>query len=152
MSKTTYKIKLQKKNRIWKTTSEVLTDGHYGNVNHLISDGVRKNKITFNSTQYIDREIVLLDFAREVSTREVLDEVRAQKLKSPLLSDSLLFGALHPDEQLVRSIVFLHQPGYLWSGHYFYVTLGAKEGNRSVSMIATSGLWKKDCCFAFVST
>ena len=61
------------------------------------------------------REILLLEFEREVTSEDVIAEAARLGLERPIYEDALYFGVEHPDAQRERPVVFLHDP---WFGFF----------------------------------
>jgi hypothetical protein len=77
------------------------------------------------------REIVLLDFAREITSTEAIAEATRLGLERPRYEDALHFGVEHPGVQLEAPGVFLHDP---WLGFFAGGTCsvcGAMPGDGS---------------------
>src|SRR5262245_49524940 len=94
-----------------RSTEQVVASGDYGYAHScVISENfpVRPLGVT-------TRDIVLLEFADDVTSDEAIAEAARLGFSQPTHEDALYFGAQHHDAQRQRPIVFLHEP---WLGYF----------------------------------
>ena len=96
------------------------------------------------------REIVLLDFDREVSSGEVLAHAAGLGLERPTYEDALAFGAEHPDVQREGPVVFLHDPWVGFFGRRDVLCLWENAGRRELGLEGFDDPWRPTHRFAFV--
>jgi hypothetical protein len=98
----------------------------------------------------IVRDIVLLDFDREVMAPAVLDEAARRGLDRPRYEDALYFGIQHPDVQRERPVVFLHDPWFGFFGRWDVLSLWTNAGRRELGLEGFDAVWGPTYRFAFV--
>lgn len=132
-----------------RTTEELVRDGNY---NYANSD-INSRNFPIRSKRGV-REIVLLEFDRDVSSEEAIAEAAKQGLERPVYEDALYFGVEHPDVQRERPVAFLHEP---WrgpsgnpGGHLHVLFLWSYAGNRELHLPWFDDRWPRDFRFAFV--
>jgi hypothetical protein len=96
------------------------------------------------------REIVLLEFDRDVAAADAIEQAAAIGLERPAYEDALYFGIAHPDVQRERSVVFLHDPWHGYFGRRDVLLLWTNVGRRELGLEGfddplSCGYW-----FAFV--
>ena len=96
------------------------------------------------------REIVLLEFNREVTTEDAIAEAARLGLERPLYEDALHFGAAHPDVQRERPVVFLHDPWFGFFGRRDVLSLWTNAGRRELGLEGFDDPWIPSWRFAFV--
>jgi hypothetical protein len=97
------------------------------------------------------REVVLLAFDHEPTSEEVIAEATRRGLERPVYEDALHFGAQHPDVQLERPVVFLHDPWFGFFGRRDVLCLWSNAGRREIGLEGFDGRWSHTFGFAFVS-
>ncbi|MEZ4156389.1 MAG: hypothetical protein R3B52_00215 [Candidatus Paceibacterota bacterium] len=88
------------------TFDSLVAAGHYGSK----GDWVTGEQFPVRPSQPGERQLVLLHFARVVSSENAIDEAAKQGLERPTYEDALRFGAQHPEVQCQFPVVFLHEP------------------------------------------
>ena len=96
------------------------------------------------------REIVLLEFDRELSAAEAIDEAARLGLERPQYEDALYFGILHPEVQRERAVVFLHDPWYGYFARRDVLMLWCNAGGRELGLEGFDDPMSSDYWFAFV--
>lgn len=142
---TEFTVKLAKRRKI----EDVIKASKYDEVNFLITEGVRKRRLSLQDEEVGEWTIVIIRSDENVSSNDVLSEARRLGLVRPSYNDAFLVGEQHPDEQIVGPIVFLHDPHYSWSGHSFNLVLDVSRKGRIISFISSGGWWHSGFRFAF---
>ncbi len=96
------------------------------------------------------RDIVLVEFGRELMADEALREATALGLARPTYEDALYFGIQHPDVQRTRSLIFLHEPWFGYFGRWDVVILWCNAGRRELGLEGVDDPLAADYAFAFV--
>jgi len=96
------------------------------------------------------REIVLLEFDRDVTSAEVLAEASRRVLERPTYEDALHFGVEHPDVQRERPVAFLHDPWVGIAGRRDVLCLWSNAGRRELGLEGFDDPWNRTYRFAFV--
>ncbi|HEY2775794.1 MAG TPA: hypothetical protein VGK20_17260 [Candidatus Binatia bacterium] len=96
------------------------------------------------------REIVLVEFGRDVSADEAIEEAKALGLARPRYEDALYFGIEHPDVQRERPVVFLHDPWYGYFARRDVLLLWTNMGSRELGLEGFDDPMSRDYWFAFV--
>jgi hypothetical protein len=96
------------------------------------------------------REIVLVDFDREVAAPEAIDEAARAGYERPTYEDALYFGATYPDEPRAGSIVFLHEPWFGYFGRWDVICLWDNAGRREIGLEGFEDRWGPGTRFGFV--
>ncbi len=97
------------------------------------------------------REIVLLEFDRDVTSAEVLAEAASRGLGIPAYEDALCFGAEHPDVQRERPVVFLHDPWVGFFGRRDVLCLWSNAGRRELGLEGFDDVFGRQYRFGFVA-
>lgn len=97
-----------------------------------------------------EREIVLLDPGREVTSAEAVAEAARLGLERPGYEDALHFGVQHPGVQLEGPVVFLHDPWVGFFGRRDVVSLWSNAGRRELGLEDYDARWSRTHRFAFV--
>jgi hypothetical protein len=97
-----------------------------------------------------EREIVLLEVDRALTSDAIIAEARGHGLARPVYEDALYFGAQHPQVQRARSVVFLHDPWFGFFGRRDVLCLWSNAGRRELGLEDFDGLWTGHHRFAFV--
>ncbi len=98
----------------------------------------------------IVRDIVLLDFDREVTAPDVINEAARRGLDRPWYEDALYFGIQYPDVQRGRPLVFLHEPWFGFFGRWDVLCLWSNAGRRELGLEGFDAVWSTTYRFAFV--
>lgn len=138
-------IKLAKKRKI----EDVIKASKYNEINFLITEGIRKRRLSLQDEEVGERTIVVVGADESISSSDVLSEARWMGLVRPSYGDCFLVGEQHPDEQTTGPIVFLHDPQYSWSGHSFNLVLDVSRKGRIISFVSSGGWWRSGFRFAF---
>lgn len=138
-------VKLAKKRKI----EDVIKASKYDEVNFLITEGIRKRRLSLQDEETGEWTIVIVGTDESVSSNDILSEARWSGLVRPSYGDAFLVGEQHPDEQIAGPIVFLHDPQYLWSGHFFNLVLDVSRKGRIISFVSSGGWWHSGFRFAF---
>ncbi len=96
------------------------------------------------------REIVLLEFERDVTSAEALIEAARLDLERPLYEDALYFGIEHPEVQRARPVVFLHDPWFGFFGRRDVLCLWTNAGRRELGLEGFDDPLSQRYRFAFV--
>ena len=130
-----------------RSTEELVEAGNYGYAHSCI---VSDNFPTRQSGGLKDREIRLLNFDRETSTREILAEARGLGLEPPMYEDALYFGIEYPEAQQDGPLVFLHEPWVGFYGRRDVLCLWTNAGRRELGLEGYDETWTSVHRFAFV--
>ena len=85
------------------------------------------------------REVVLLEFARGVTSEEAVAEATRLGLERPIYEDALAFGAAYPAVQIERPVVFLHDPWFGFFGRRDVISLWCNAGRRELGLEGFDG-------------
>jgi hypothetical protein len=96
------------------------------------------------------REIVLVDFGREIFTAEAVAQAAHLGLEQPVYEDALYFGIQHPEVQTERPIVFLHDPWFGYFGRRDVLCLWTNAGRRELGLEGFDDCWSPMHRFGFV--
>ena len=96
------------------------------------------------------REVVLLGFARGVTSEEAVAEAARLGLERPIYEDALAFGAAYPAVQVEGPVVFLHDPWFGFFGRRDVISLWCNAGRRELGLEGFEGPWNADWRFGFV--
>jgi hypothetical protein len=96
------------------------------------------------------REMVLLEFDRDVTSEEAIAEAARLSLERPRHEDALYFGIEHADVQRERPVVFLHDPWLGYFGRRDVVCLWSNAGRRELGLEGFDERWSTHHRFAFV--
>jgi hypothetical protein len=96
------------------------------------------------------REIVLLEFDRDVMSDDAIEAASKLGLERPTYEDALYFGIEHPDVQRERPIVFLHDPWYGYFGRRDVLLLWTNVGSRELGLEGFDDPLSRSYWFAFV--
>ena len=96
------------------------------------------------------RDIVLVDFGREITTAEAVAQAVHLGLEQPAYEDALYFGIQHPEVQTERPIVFLHDPWVGYFGRRDVICLWTNAGRRELGLEGFDDRWSEAHRFAFV--
>lgn len=130
-----------------RSTEELVEAGHYMYAHSCVtSDNFPARPFGGRRT----REIVLLEFDREVMSEDAIAEAARLGLERPSYEDALYFGAEHPDVQRERSIVFLHDPWFGFFGRRDVLSLWTNAGRRELGLEGFDDPWRPSWRFAFV--
>jgi hypothetical protein len=99
-----------------------------------------------------EREIVLIQFDREVTSGDAIAEAARLGLERPVYEDALSFGAEYPEVQRERPVVFLHDPWFGFFGRRDVVSLWTNAGRRELGLEGFDEPWRASWRFAFVRT
>jgi len=126
-----------------RTTEELVLAGNYNYTNHNINS----RNFPVRRTTSVSREIVLLEFDREISSEEAIVEAAKQGLERPVYEDALYFGVEHPEVQRERPVVFLHEPWRYPGGYLSVLYLWSSAGHRELYLSWFGSRW--DCYYRF---
>lgn len=96
------------------------------------------------------REIVLLEFDRDVTSEEAIAEAVQHDLERPIYEDALYFGIEYPDVQRERPVVFLHDPWFGFFGRRDVLCLWNNAGRQELGLEGFDDPWSRNYRFAFV--
>ena len=96
------------------------------------------------------REIVLVDFGREITSAEALTQAAELGLGKPDYEDALYFGIEYPEVQRERPIVFLHDPWVGFFGRRDVLCLWSNAGHRELGLEGFDDCWSAAHRFGFV--
>jgi hypothetical protein len=140
-----FTVTLAKRRKI----EDIIKASRYDEVNFLITEGVKKKRLSLRDEEVGKRTIILIGSDEKVSSNDVLSEAKQLGLLRPDYGDAFLAGEQYSDEQIARPIVFLHDPQYVWSGHSFNLVLDVSREGRIISFMSSGGWWHSKFCFAF---
>lgn len=130
-----------------RSTEELVEAGGYGYAHSCVtSDNFPARPFAGART----REIVLLDFDREVTSEDAITAAIQRGLERPMYEDALYFGAHYPDLQRKRPVVFLHDPWFGFFGRRDVLCLWCNAGRRELALEGFDDRWSRDHRFAFV--
>ncbi len=96
------------------------------------------------------REIVLLEFDRDVTSEEAIAEAVQLGLERPMYEDALCFGVTYPGVQRERPVVFLHDPWFGFFGRRDVLCLWSNAGRRELGLEGFDDPWSQKYRFAFI--
>jgi len=129
-----------------RSTEELVAAGAYGYAHSCVtSDNFPARP--FAGPQA--REIVLLEFNREVTSEDAIAEALRLGLERPVYEDALCFGAEYPDVQRERPVVFLHDPWFGFFGRRDVLSLWTNAGRRELGLEGFDDPWRPTWRFAF---
>jgi hypothetical protein len=96
------------------------------------------------------REIVLVEFAADITSEAAIAAAVGFGLGRPVYEDALYFGVQHPDVQRQRPVVFLHDPWFGFFGRRDVLCLWSNAARRELGLEGFDGVWGRDYRFAFV--
>ena len=96
------------------------------------------------------RDIVLVDFGREITSAEALGQAALLALERPDYEDALYFGVQYPQVQTERPIVFLHDPWVGFFGRRDVLCLWTNAGRRELGLEGFDDRWSAAYRFGFV--
>jgi hypothetical protein len=96
------------------------------------------------------RDIVLVDFGREITSAEALARAAHLGLGQPVYEDALYFGIQHPEVQTDRPMAFLHDPWVGFFGRRDVLCLWTNAGRRELGLEGFDERWSVAYRFAFV--
>jgi hypothetical protein len=130
-----------------RSTEELVEAGKYG---YAHSCATSENFPARQLARRPVREIVLLEFDRDVTSVEAIAEAGRHGLEQPMYEDALYFGAEHPDVQRERPVVFLHDPWVGYFGRRDVLCLWSNAGRRELGLEGFDDPWTPDYRLAFV--
>jgi hypothetical protein len=129
-----------------RSTEELVEAGHYGYAHSCVTSD------NFPARQFGGRrarDIVLLEFDREVTSEDAIAEAGRLGLERPVYEDALYFGAEYPEVQRERPLVFLHDPWFGFFGRRDVVSLWTNAGRRELGLEGFDEPWRPSWRFAF---
>jgi len=96
------------------------------------------------------RDVVLVEFDREVTSEEAVAGAARLGLEPPMYEDALYFAIEHPEVQRERPVVFLHDPWVGFFGRRDVLCLWSKAGRRELGLEDFDGRWSRGYRFAFI--
>jgi hypothetical protein len=130
-----------------RSTEELVEAGEYGYAHScLMSENFPARHFEGKRV----REIILLEFDRDVKSEEAIAEAAAVGLERPMYEDALYFGIEHPDVQRERPVVFLHDPWFGYFGRRDVLCLWSNAGRRELNLEGFDERWSASYRFAFV--
>jgi hypothetical protein len=129
------------------STEELVEAGRYGYAHSCL---VSENFPARPAAGPRDREVVLLEFGREVTSAEAIAGAAALGLERPTYEDALHFGVQHPDVQRERPVLFLHEPWFGLAGRRDVLCLWSNAGRRELGLEGFDDAWSPRYRFAFV--
>jgi hypothetical protein len=131
-----------------RSTEALVAAGDYGYAHSCITS---ENFPTgrFGTVQI--REIVLLEFAGEVTTTDAMAAAGRRGLEAPTYEDALYFGVEHPGVQQVAPVAFLHEPWVGFFGRRDVLCLWSNAGRRELGLEGFDGRWSDGYRFAFIA-
>jgi hypothetical protein len=130
-----------------RSTEELVKAGQYGYAHSCVtSESFPVRRLAARGV----REIVLLEFDRDVASAEAVSAAAALGLDRPTYEDALHFGVQHPEAQRERPIVFLHDPWLGYFGRRDVLCLWTNHGRRELGLEGFDDPFARDYRFAFV--
>ncbi len=117
-----------------RSTEELVEAGNYGYAHSCV------NSENFPARHFCGkrvREVVLVEFDRNVTSEEVMTEAAQLRLERPTYEDALHFGIEYPDVQRQRPVVFLHDPWFGFFGRRDVVCLWSNAGEGQSTVVTT---------------
>lgn len=130
-----------------RSTEELVVAGGYGYAHSCVTSENFPAR-SFGGTRR--REIVLLEFERDVTAEDVLGEAARLGLEPPTYEDALYFGIAHPEVQRERPVLFLHEPWLGFFGRRDVLCLWSNAGRRELGLEGFDDAWSQRHRFAFV--
>jgi hypothetical protein len=130
-----------------RSTEDLVRAGNYGYAHSCV---ISENFPVRHSGGAHTREIVLLEFNREVTSEEAVAEADGPGLERPTYEDALYFGIQHPEVQRERPLVFLHEPWHGYFGRRDVICLWTNAGRRELGLEGFDEPWSANYRFAFV--
>lgn len=96
------------------------------------------------------REIVLIEFEKEIVAGEALQSVNHMGFERPTYEDALYFGSQYPEVQREKPISFLHYPWFGLFGRRDVLCLWCNAGHRELGLEDFDASWNTNYRFAFV--
>jgi hypothetical protein len=130
-----------------RSTEELVAAGQYDYAHSCV---ISEN---FPARQYEKqhlREIVLVEFLREVTSDEAIADAARLGLVRPTYDDALYFGIQHPTVQSARPVAFLHDPWFGYFGRRDVISLWNNAGHRELGLEDFDDRWNPNYRFAFV--
>jgi hypothetical protein len=131
-----------------RSTEELVAAGHYAYAHSCVTS---ENFPARHFGGRRIREVVLLEFDREVVTsEEAIAEAAHLGLERPMYEDALYFAIQYPETQRERPVVFLHDPWVGFFGRRDVVCLWSNAGRRELGLDGFDDGWSRSYRFAFV--
>lgn len=132
-----------------RSTEQLVEAGQYGYAHSCVtSENFRVRQVGGTHV----REVMLVEFDREVTSDEALADAARLRLERPTYEDALYFGIEYPDVQRDGPVVFLHDPWFGYFGRRDVVCLWSNAGRRELGLEDFDGRWSVSYRFAFVRT
>jgi hypothetical protein len=128
-------------------TEELVEAGNYGYAHSCVNS---ENFPARHHGGRRAREIVLLEFDRDVTSDEVMTEAARRGLERPTYEDALYFGIEYPAVQCQGPVVFLHDPWVGFFGRRDVLCLWSNAGRRELGLDGFDDRWGRTYRFAFV--
>jgi hypothetical protein len=130
-----------------RSTEQLVEAGRYGYAHSCVmSENFPARIIGGKRT----REIVLLEFDRDVTSEDAIEAAVRLGLERPTYEDALYFGIEHPDVQRERPVVFLHDPWFGISDRRDVLCLWSNAGHRQIGLEDFDAAWSREYRLAFV--
>ena len=130
-----------------RTTEELVEAGEYAYAHSCVfSENFPARNVGGPRT----REIVLLEFDRDLAADEAIEQAATLDLERPSYEDALYFGIEHPDVQRERPVVFLHDPWHGYFGRRDVLLLWSNAGSRELGLEGFDDPLSRSYWFAFV--
>ena len=130
-----------------RSTENLVAAGHYGYVHSCVTS---ENFPARPLHAGRPREIVLVEFDRDVTASEAMAAAAALGLEPPTYEDALYSGGAHPDLLCERPVVFLHDPWVGFFGRRDVLCLWENAGRRELGLEGFDDVWGPRYRFAFV--
>ena len=130
-----------------RSTEALVEAGHYGYAHSCVnSENFPSRHLGGQRT----RDVVLVEFDREVTSTDAVSEAGRRGLEPPTYEDALYFGITYPDVQSQRPVVFLHDPWLGFFGRRDVLCLWSNAGRRELGLEGFDDRWSPPSRFAFV--
>jgi hypothetical protein len=131
-----------------RSTEELVEAGRYGYAHSCVNS---ENFPSRHLGGQRPRDVVLLEFDRDVTSTDATAEAARRGLEPPTYEDALYFGIAHPDVQSERPVVFLHDPWLGFFGRRDVLCLWDNAGRRELGLEGFDDPWSPNYRFAFIA-
>jgi hypothetical protein len=130
-----------------RSTEELVQAGGYGYAHSCV---ISENFPVRSPRSLRRREVLLVQFDREVTSEQALTAAAGLGLRRPTPEDALQFGVQYSEAQREGPVVFLHEPWFGYFGRRDVLCLWTNAGRRELGLEDFDGRWAPGYRFAFV--
>jgi hypothetical protein len=130
-----------------RSTEQLVAAAHYGYAHSCVTSEIFPVRALGPKRS---REIVLLEYDRDLGSDEVIAEAARRGLERPVYEDALYFGAEYPSVPDAAPVVFLHEPWLGFFGRLDVLCLWTNAGRRELGLEGFDTRWRPGHRFAFV--